>query len=64
MSGKSVGAREIVQAWGRILSGLSSQPLDRNHKRVPAAVPRLLRLRRRASRRRRDASRARRLQGR
>ena len=64
MSRTAVGAREVVQAWGRILARLSPQPLDRDHQRVSAALPGLLRLRRRASRRRRHAARAGRLQGR
>ena len=53
----------FFSAWGRILTGLPPEPVDRDHPRVPAALPWLLRLRRRSSRRRRHAARGRRLQG-
>ena len=43
--------------------GLYAGAVDRDHARVPAALPRLLRVRRRSSRRRAHAARGSRLQG-
>ena len=62
LSIKEWNAAHVVKAWGLILR-VSAESFDRNHARVSAPVPRVLRLRRHASRRRRRAARAGGLQG-
>ena len=57
MSDTGVNARDVIHAWGRILAGYRPNLSIEITRECPLRCPRLLRLRRRTSRRRRHAAR-------